>query len=125
MEPSELICVRKVKGKGRGVFARADIAKGSVIERVPILLVPIDELVGGLHNPILSRFFFMWSKKKVAISLGYGSLYNHSYSPNAYYEHGAMTITYAAHRHIKKGEEITINYNGDPEDDSPVGFKVV
>src|ERR1700724_2093291 len=118
MEQSPLIYLRKVKGKGRGVFARQAIKNGSVSERVPVLLVPMEHLIGGMHSPILARFFYMWNNKNVAISLGYGSLYNHSYTPNAHYQHGAMTITYSALRDISKGEEITINYNGDPDDNS-------
>jgi SET domain-containing protein len=125
MEQSDLVCVRNVKGKGRGVFARRNIDKGKVIERVPVVLVPVEHLIGGMHSPVLARFFYLWNKKEVAISLGYGSLYNHSYTPNAHYEHGARSITYAALRDIAEGEEITINYNGDPEDKSPVGFTVV
>jgi SET domain-containing protein len=125
MEQSDLICVRNVKGKGRGIFARKDIDKGKVIERVPIVLVPVKHLIGGMHSPALARFFYLWNKKEVAISLGYGSLYNHSYTPNAHFEHGARSITYTALRDIAKGEEITINYNGDPEDKSSVGFTVV
>ena len=125
MEPSALICVRKAKGKGRGVFARQAIKEGNLIERVPVLVVPIEHLVGGMHSPVLARFFYMWSKDKVAISLGYGSLYNHSYRPNAHYQHGPLTISYSALRDIAQGEEITINYNGDPEDKSPVGFSVI
>ncbi len=125
MEPSQLVRVRKVKGKGRGVFARRAIKRGSEIERVPVLLVPTEHLVGGLHSPVLARFFYLWNKKTVAISLGYGSLYNHSYEPNADYQHGTMSIIYSAITDIAKDDEITINYNGDPADNSPVGFKVV
>jgi SET domain-containing protein len=125
MEPPQLIRVRNVKGKGRGVFACAIITKGELIERAPVLLVPIEHLIGGLYSPILARFFYLWNKKHVAISLGYGSLYNHSYQPNAHYQHGRMAISYTALRDIAKGEEITINYNGDPADRSPVGFPVV
>jgi SET domain-containing protein len=125
MEQSCLICVRTAQGKGRGVFARRPIKKGMVIERVPILLVPTEHLIGGMHSPILAKFFFLWNKNHVAISLGYGSLYNHSYSPNAHYQHGRMSITYFAIVDIGKDQEITINYNGDPEDQSPMGFEVV
>jgi SET domain-containing protein len=125
MEQSDLVCVRRTQGKGRGVFARKDIPKGTVIERAPVLLVPVQHLVGGLYSPVLARFFYLWNKTDVAISLGYGSLYNHSYRPNAEYCFGTMTIIYAARRHIAKGEEITINYNGDPEDRSPLGFQVI
>ena len=87
--------------------------------------MPLEHLIGGLHSPVLARFFYLWNKKEVAISLCYGSLYNHSFEPNAHYRHGAKTIHYVALRPIAKGEEITINYNGDPDDRYPVGFTVV
>ena len=125
MLQTDMICVRRVNGKGRGVFARRRIHKGTLIERVPVLIVPVASLKGGLHSPVLSRYFYLWSRDKVAISLGYGSLYNHSFKPNAHYEHGKMSIRYLALRDIEPGEEITINYNGDPEDLSPVGFSVI
>jgi SET domain-containing protein len=124
MEKSMLICVREVKGKGRGVFADCAIKKASVIERVPILLVPIEDLVGGLENPTLNKYFYHWDKRHVAVSLGYGSLYNHSFEPNARYIHGRNVITYRALRDIARGEEITINYNFVPTDRTPMRFKV-
>jgi len=34
-------------------------------------------------------------------------------------------MKYIALRNIKPGEEITINYNWDPKDKTPVGFKIV
>jgi uncharacterized protein len=123
--PSDLICVKHVLGKGRGVFARKPIKEGTVIERAPILLIPVVHLVGGMHSHVLARYFYLWNKKEMAISLGYGSLYNHSYTPNAHYQHGRMRIIYRALRNIADGEEITINYNGDPEDNSPLGFDVI
>ena len=62
----------------------------------------------------------------LALALGYGSLYNHSYRPNARYDDvGQRTKLFTALRAIEPGEEITINYNGDPEDGSPVGFEVI
>ncbi len=47
-----------------------------------------------MHSPVLAKYFYMWNKKEMAISLGFGSLYNHSYTPNADYHHGRMRITY-------------------------------
>ena len=35
------------------------------------------------------------------------------------------TLKYIAVRDIAEGEEVTINYNGDPKDQTPVEFKVV
>jgi SET domain-containing protein len=124
MEQSDLVCVRKVKGKGRGVFARRNIATGAVIERVPVAIVPL-KLFRDPDDPALARFFYEWGSSTVAISLGYGSLYNHSYTPNAVYVEGPKVMTYRALRTIKAGEEITVNYNGEPGDRSPVGFDVV
>jgi SET domain-containing protein len=127
MEHSGLIRVGYVNGKGRGVFAKCTIKKGAIIERVPILLVPIADLVGGFANPTLNRFFYRWDWKHVAVCLGYGSLYNHSFEPNARYIHHAKkdVITYRALRDIAEGEEITINYNHKPADRKPMKFKVV
>src|SRR5262249_50795475 len=124
MHHSTLIRVQKVKGKGRGVFATCDIKKGTVIERVPVVLVPIEDLVDGLRNRTLNKYYYIWSKTHVAVSLGYGSIYNHSYEPNARYVHGVMTLTYRALRDIEKGEEITVNYNFVPTDKTPMRFKV-
>lgn len=125
MQHSELICVKRVKGKGRGVFARCDIPKGAVIETAPVMLVPVETIVDGLQNPDLARFYFMWNDSHVAMVLGYGSLYNHSYEPNARYEDGrGKTLLFRALRKIKRGDEITINYNGRPGDRRPVGFLV-
>ncbi len=125
MEHSELVRVRKVKGKGRGVFARRAIKKGAVVERVPVVIIPVKNLVDGWKNRALNKYFYVWSGSTVAVSLGYGSLYNHSFTPNADYEHGAKVLVYRALRDIDEGEEITVNYNGRPGDRTPVDFEVV
>ena len=124
MQHSDAICVKIVPGKGRGVFARQPIRRGAIIERAPVLLIPIKDFVGGLSNPTLKTYLYIWSKDKVAVSLGYGTLYNHSYEPNAKYVHGPNMLTYRALRDIDAGEEITINYNFVPTDKTPVGFDV-
>lgn len=119
---SELIEVRQTRGKGRGVFARMPIAEGAVIERAPVIVCPTEEIV----DTVLGDYVFTWGRDSVAITLGYGSIYNHSYRPNAKYEdRGRQTKVFIACRDIEAGEEITINYNGDPADPAPVGFEVV
>jgi SET domain-containing protein len=123
---SELIGVKRMKGKGRGVFARRPIAEGTVIERVPVLLAPLEHGTGGASCPVLGRYGFLRNRSTLALALGYGSLYNHSYSPNARYDEEPGTLmVFMALRPIEAGEEITINYNGDPDDRSPVGFEVL
>jgi uncharacterized protein len=122
---SELIFVKRVRGKGRGVFARQAIAEGTIIERVPVLLAPLEQMNDSISCSLLGRYCFLRNRSTVALALGYGSLYNHSYTPNARYdEEAGSRMVFTAIRAISRGEEITINYNGDPEDKSPVGFEV-
>jgi len=119
--PSQLIEVKRITGKGRGVFAREDIPSGTVIETSPVLVVAEEDL----ESTELAGYCFLWSKGKVGLPLGYGALYNHSYQPNAeYVDRTPQTKIYRAIRDITKGEEITINYNGTPHDEAPVGFDV-
>jgi len=110
---TQLIEVKWIGRKGRGVFARRRIAKDSIIERVPVVALPIEEVFGRSAGSVLSEYVFKWRDGEVAIALGYGSLYNHSYAPNArFYSEGRLTQVFSALRDIDAGEEITINYLG-------------
>ena len=65
---------------------------------------------------------------KIAIGLGFGSLYNHSYNPNAIYKKRMREnlLDFVAIKNIKKGEEITVNYNyGRPKDESTLWIKSI
>ncbi len=118
--------VRRVKGKGRGVFARRPIAEGEVIERVPVLVLSAGDIKHAESWNGFAGYCFLWGDGTVALALGYGSLYNHSYRPNArYLDQGRQTKVFSALRDIAAGEEITINYNGEPTDETPVDFKVI
>ncbi len=121
---SSHIEVKQTLGKGRGVFARSFIPEGAEVERVPVLVMPEDEALDP-SGTVLANYVFEWGRGTVALALGFGSIYNHSYSPNARYDDvGRLTKVYTALRDILPGEEITINYNGDENDLSPVGFEV-
>ena len=78
--------VKQIKGKGRGVFARRLIHDGEVIERVPVLVLPVGETRTASGPTRMSGYCFEWGRGTVAVALGYGSLYNHSYQPNARYD---------------------------------------
>ena len=82
---SQLIEVKRTKQKGRGVYARKFIPEGTVFERVPLLVVPAREIVDDEHGSVLSAYIFEYPKVDgmVALALGFGSLYNHSFDPNA------------------------------------------
>lgn len=61
---------------------------------------------------------------RYAIACGAPSFLNHSYSPNATYEIDldASTLELRALRRIEAGEEVLINYNGAPDDHTPLWF---
>ena len=114
-----------VAGHGRGMFAARNFLKGELIERAPI--IPIDEKKWpNAAKTILSDYAFDWGVKDehAAIALGYISIYNHSYSPNAQLEQmlDELMMEIIAIKDIHTGEEITINYNGDPEKQDPLWF---
>jgi SET domain-containing protein len=123
LKQSAAIEVKRIKGKGRGVFARRRIRKGEIIERVPVIVLPAEEVVGGTT---LASYAFKWGRGQAALALGYGSLYNHSYRPNArYWDVGPRTKEFTALRDIEPGEEITVNYNGKPRSRASIWFEVV
>ena|SRR5215471_4384567 len=100
---------------GRGVFAARRFQCGEVIEECPILVVTTDQ-APLLDETDLYGFSFEW-EDGVAIALGFGSLYNHSWTPNARYDHDydRDLVVYSALTTIDTGEEITVNYSGDPD----------
>lgn len=109
--------VKKVKGKGRGVFALRDIREGQIIEVCPVLVFTKWESKvfkkTNLHN-----YHFDWKKGGSAILLGFGSLYNHDDEPSAEMQHdmNKRVTDVVALRDIDAHEEITIDYTGgDPE----------
>ena len=106
---------------GLGVFATTDIKAGQVIERCPVILVPANE-DKLLDRTALTNYYFEFSERYVAICLGYGSLYNHSYHANAIYDVSAKRrlIIFRAVKAIQKNEEICINYNYEPDDPTPL-----
>lgn len=122
---SDAIEVRRVTNRGKGgraVFARRALRAGEIFERVPVLLVPKEQVFGSREiaqraGVAVSWYVFTWinpDEELVALSLGYGSIYNHSELPNAKYRmHLPDIMEFFTLREIKAGEEITINYRGD------------
>lgn len=116
-----------IEGAGRGVFAGGNFKTGQMIERCPVIELPASD-VPLLKKTKLLNYYFIWGKdnKQVAIALGYGSLYNHSYEPNATYIKNLdeNIIEFVTIKPIKKNEEITVNYNyGKPDDQTPLWIK--
>lgn len=114
-------------GKGRGVVARRQFSAGEIVETVPVLVLPAEQWE-HIEKTVLYNYTYGWGPKleHAGLALGLGSLYNHSFQPNArYVRHlDELTIDFVALRTIEEGEEITVNYNGDPDDTSPMWFEV-
>jgi SET domain-containing protein len=110
---------------GRGVFATENFKRGDLIESAPIIVVSKNEWE-EMRESILKNYVFRWGDDK-ALVLGYGVLYNHSFSPNGRYlsNKDKLTMDFYAYKDITAGEEILINYNGDPKDQSALWFKVI
>ncbi len=121
LNQSEYLEVRRIPGKGRGVFARIMIPKGTTFETVPMLVCKQEDIICST----LMDYVYAWGDGTVGLALGYGSLYNHSFKPNArYYDLPQSRKEFTALRDIEAGEEVTINYNGDPKSKKSVGFEV-
>jgi SET domain-containing protein len=112
-----MIKVKQAGHKGRGIFATEDIRKGKLIEKCPIIVISKKEWK-YLEKTILKHYVFSWNKKgDVALALGTGSLYNHSFNPNidVYRDPKNKTFSYYAIKRIKKGKELLIDYGYAPE----------
>ena len=97
-------------GAGRGVFATRVFKKGEEIERCPMLIAEPDrgdDLESGAEG-----YVFGWGDGRTALALGYGSIYNHSYDPNATTLETGDELVITATRKIRAGDEIYINYMG-------------
>jgi uncharacterized protein len=119
--------IQKTKEKGRGVFTNEPIPAGTVIEVSPVLVLSNSD-TGIVDKTKLHNYIFLWGVRETrsCIALGFCSIYNHAYEPNCEYEmdFDAETMAIKTRRNIKKGEELSINYNGDVEDKSDVWFDV-
>lgn len=124
--PSNSIYTAPSSIQGLGVFTRALIKEGEIIEEAPIIVIPEDQLA-ELTKTKLLEYYFAWGIHfcEAAIGLGYASLYNHSYQPNAKYikdiENGVLR--FVAIKDIEPDEEIVVNYNGHPDDKTKLWFE--
>jgi hypothetical protein len=122
---SSMVRLGLTRTKGRGVFARRPIRAGEVIERAPVLVVPAADWK-AMEKTVAYNYTFAWGRdgEDAAFALGYGSLYNHSYTPNARFDrdHEGLVIEFIAIHDIALDEEILVNYNEDPGDCAPLWF---
>jgi len=101
------------------MFCIEEIGKESVIEICPILIIPGQQAREIVSGYVLYEYYFEWKKDSIALALGYGSLYNHSPVPNAFFEadYKNQYIIFRASEDIPAGTEILVDYHaGNPEE---------
>lgn len=112
----DIVEIRHDRLKGRGIFARAPVAAGALIEAAPVVIVPAGQR-RLLDKTILHDYYFVWDDEgaegSAAIGLGLVSLCNHSRRPSARIRrnHARETLDLLALTPIAAGGEITIDYN--------------
>lgn len=121
------ILIIDTKSKGRGVFTTEALDKEVIIEVAPVIVMSHENRM-LLDKTLLHDYIFEWGhdKRECCMALGYIPLYNHSYHANCAYDMDFIKqlITVKTLRSIKRGEELLINYNGDPDNTKSVWFHV-
>lgn len=110
---------------GRGIFTTRPIPRGKIIEMAPLIVLSKNDSALIKESSLYTYYFLHGKKGEICVlGLGYASLYNHQYPANAKYRFllAKNLMEFSAFRDIQAGEEITINYNGSPDDSSPVEF---
>ncbi|MBS1771653.1 MAG: SET domain-containing protein-lysine N-methyltransferase [Bacteroidetes bacterium] len=120
--------VDETEAKGRGMFTDKFIPADKLIETAPVIIMSGEERK-LLDQTLLHDYIFEWTpdgENGCCMAQGYISVYNHSYTSNCEYfmNYEDKTISIKAVRDIEAGEELTINYNGDWNDEKPVWFDV-
>lgn len=108
-----------------GVFAKSPFKKGQIIEVSPVIFGDANDYELLKHTSLHDYYFLLpYRSIPFALGLGFSSFYNHACPANAMYKINRHTqyIKIIAERNIDSGEEVTINYNGNPFDTSAVLF---
>ena len=124
---NQYLYVATAAGKGRAVFTLAAIPAGEVVENSPVVVMQKEDR-RHLDKTLLHDYIFEWghSKEQCCMALGLIPIYNHSYESNCEYfmDFDEDSVIVKTVRAIAAGEELTINYNGDWNDNKKVWFDV-
>ena len=97
-----------VGGKlGRGVFANKNFNQGEVIEKAPYIEDKTENFTGLIRDYIFNKDPV---KKMSIVTFGYGSMYNHSDTPNATWKIMDDHMLITATKPIQMNSEILISY---------------
>jgi hypothetical protein len=97
--------------KGRGLFATQNVPPRTEIHVAPCIPVGRDEYESNMRFTVLEHYLYNDVGGNKLLALGYGSLFNHSRSPNVDYRIEEGSIVYSSgHKQIQRGEELCISY---------------
>jgi SET domain-containing protein len=129
---NKLIEVKYVSPKkGKGVFSKSFIKEGTIVDVAHVVLLTENDF-DLIADTVLYNYSYEWedpnndSEFMAAISLSISQFINHSFTPNIKYDYDYdnKAIVYTAIRDIKIGEELTVNYNGEVDNNKEVWFDV-
>jgi uncharacterized protein len=114
--PFGLVTWRWIDGKGRGVVAVHACSAGTEVERAPVIIVPMRDMLERDEPPtVLDMYLLDWSDeddRELVMGGGLLMFYNHSDEPNVEFWSGPEpeTMSVIAIRDIAAGEELVYDY---------------
>lgn len=122
----DYIYINNTTTKGRGVFTNSFIEKDTLIEIAPVIIMQKNDRE-HLDKTLLHDYIFEWGigSTECCMALGYVPIYNHSYKSNCTYimDYEETSILIKTVTAIEAGEELTINYNGEWNDERKIWFE--
>lgn len=119
VRPPRKIKIVEIKNKGRGVIAAEKIFKNEIIEYCPLIILrkKDSQFIKNKSKSDTLYYYYLQQPdlKRNCLMLGYASLYNHSFDPNAELDYKndpkIMQVFFRAIKVIEPGTEITWDYD--------------
>lgn len=105
INPSSLLYIKESPIGGKGVFAKENIKKDTILEISPYIQDNINNFVGVVRDYVFSK-----NNNTAIVAFGYASMYNHSENPSATWTVLDNGIKIVAIKDINKDDEIFISY---------------
>lgn len=126
-QPDNILEIKMTPNRGRGVFCKQALPVDHLIEEAPVIVMPAADR-HHLDMTLLHDYIFEWNadgEPGCCMALGYVPIYNHESPSNCEYvmDYEQQTMRVYTIRAIAAGEELTVNYNGNFDDERKVWFK--
>lgn len=117
---------KETTSKGWGVFTDEAIEADTIIELSPVIVMTAKEKE-LIDQTILYNYIFDWDQDQCCMAMGLVPVYNHACPSNCEYfqDYESKVIYIKTMRAIEPDEELTINYNGDFDNEKTVWFDVI